>query len=227
MGLQAQYENIEIWPLLPTEFEWPDFICNRDGLAYPKPSCVVNVGDTVPLFWSQRGHEPASEVYFDSHHPGPCLVYVAEKSEPSKWFKLWEEGWDGYSWCTEKIHLNGLRFFRIPESLPSGEYVFRVEIINLWQSWDFVNDVGDDVKAQFWMSCVDVNVQNPDASVRLPDNSKAVYFGASNSEFKKGSPSFMWDVRTPGKNHQDYPIPGGPVLFAGSSVTTNYLAQTS
>ena len=75
------------------------------------------------------------------------------------WIKLWDEGYDEEAglWCTEKlIETDGLLSFRIPTTLPPGNWLFRPELLALQ------NVVEND--PQFYVGCAQVFVEGPAAA---------------------------------------------------------------
>ncbi|KZV85669.1 glycoside hydrolase [Exidia glandulosa HHB12029] len=95
-------------------------------------------------------------------HPGPALVYMAKAPSQAAgwdgsgavWFKIFEMppnlSASGMTWPSSNLtQIN----FTIPKSLPSGQYLIRVEHIAL-------HSAGSSGGAQFYLSCGQVNVAN-------------------------------------------------------------------
>ncbi|KAF2751738.1 lytic polysaccharide monooxygenase [Sporormia fimetaria CBS 119925] len=114
---------------------------------------TVNAGDTVG-FTAQTSIS----------HPGPLQFYMAKvpsgqtaatwDGSGNVWFKIWEEKAQitssSISWASNG---KGQATVQIPRSLPSGEYLIRVEHIAL-------HSAGSAGGAQLYISCGQLNVQN-------------------------------------------------------------------
>lgn len=131
----------------------------------------VNAGDTV-------GFTAQSSI----SHPGPLQFYLAKVPEGKTaatwdgagqvWFKIFEQGAtissSGMTWASQgKAQVT----VPIPKSLPSGEYLFRVEHIGLHGA----SGAGG---AQFYISCAQLKVSgggngNPQPLVSFPGAYKA------------------------------------------------------
>lgn len=112
---------------------------------------TVNAGDTL-------GFTAASSI----SHPGPLQFYMAKVPEGKTaatfdgsgnvWFKVYSQGatFSGgqMTWASNgKQQVN----FALPKSLPSGEYLLRVEHIGL-------HSAGSAGGAQFYISCAQIKV---------------------------------------------------------------------
>ncbi|KAF2823313.1 hypothetical protein CC86DRAFT_65893 [Ophiobolus disseminans] len=132
---------------------------------------TVNAGDTL-------GFTAASSI----SHPGPLQFYLAKVPEGKTaatfdgagnvWFKVYSQGatFSGgqMTWAS-----NGKQAvsFALPKTLPSGEYLLRVEHIGL-------HSAGSAGGAQFYISCAQIKVNgggngNPGPLVSFPGAYKA------------------------------------------------------
>ncbi|KAF2110125.1 glycoside hydrolase [Lophiotrema nucula] len=115
-------------------------------------------------------------------HPGPLLFYMAKvpdgktadtwDGDGSVWFKIYEQGATitsaGMTWASQGAKQVTVP---IPKSLPSGEYLFRVEHIAL-------HSAGSSGGAQFYISCAQLKVTgggsgSPSPLVSFPGAYKA------------------------------------------------------
>jgi plastocyanin len=114
---------------------------------------TVNAGDTV-------GFTAASSI----SHPGPLQFYMAKvpsgqtaatfDGSGNVWFKVYSQGatFSGgqMTWASNgKSQVT----FTLPKSLPTGEYLVRVEHIGL-------HSAGSAGGAQFYISCAQIKVEN-------------------------------------------------------------------
>ncbi|KAL4260084.1 Lytic polysaccharide monooxygenase AA9 [Pleurotus pulmonarius] len=176
-----------------------DFRCNAGGLASAAATQTVTAaaGSTVGFALDQA-----------IFHPGPINVYMAKApgnaasfdGSGNVWFKVYEirpvtNGGTSITWPADNIS----RFtFQLPSSLPSGQYLVRVEHIALHAASTFGG-------AQFYISCGQINVTgggsgNPGPLVAIP----GVYTGRE--------PGIMLNIY--------YPIPAtytqpGPAVWRG------------
>ncbi|KAF2270945.1 hypothetical protein CC78DRAFT_549957 [Lojkania enalia] len=127
--------------------------CYELNPGTPSETYEVNAGDTVG-FTAQASIS----------HPGPLQFYMAKvpagktaatwDGSGNVWFKVFEQGANispsGMSWPSSgKTQVT----VPIPKSLPSGEYLFRVEHIALHSA----SSAGG---AQFYISCAQLKVNN-------------------------------------------------------------------
>ncbi|KAF2867997.1 fungal cellulose binding domain-containing protein [Massariosphaeria phaeospora] len=146
---------------------------------------TVNAGDSV-------GFTAQSSI----SHPGPLQFYLAKVPSDKTaatwdgsgqvWFKIYEQGATissgGMSWASQgkaKVDVP------IPKSLPSGEYLFRVEHIALHSA----SAAGG---AQFYISCAQLKVENGGSGSPSP----LVSFPGA---YKTGDPGIQINIY--------YPIP--------------------
>ncbi|KAI0089324.1 glycoside hydrolase [Irpex rosettiformis] len=144
-------------------------------------------------------------------HPGYFSAYMTPASPAanspqagtgSTWFKIWE-------WAPRYTPTTGLIFdseniqgvnFTIPKSLPSGQYLLRVEQIALHVAGTYQG-------AQFYIGCAQVNVVNggsgkPGPTVAIP----GVYTGYE--------PGILINIYNLPSNFTGYPSPG-PAVWQG------------
>ncbi|KAK8196140.1 family 61 glycoside hydrolase, partial [Phyllosticta paracitricarpa] len=134
-----------------------DLRCNAGGLLTGSTTKThsVKAGDTVG-FALDTG----------IGHPGPVQVYMSKADTTAKeydgageWFKIYELGTsditdEGLQWATDQI----TNFtFAIPQKVPSGEYLLRVESIAL-------HGASTSGGAQFYISCAQIKVEGSAAA---------------------------------------------------------------
>lgn len=166
--------------------------------------CPAPSGATLTFefrLWPSADH-PGS---IDPGHKGPCAVYVKKVndifSDPADgpgWFKIWEDGYDG-KWCVDRlIENNGLLSVELPQSLPSGYYLVRPEVLALHQAYR-----GD---PQFYTGCAQIFIQGGHvSSLNVPEECKVSIPGYVDGD----TPGVTFDIYkepTPA-----YPIPGPKV----------------
>ncbi|KAI0796317.1 glycoside hydrolase [Irpex lacteus] len=144
-------------------------------------------------------------------HPGYFSAYLSpaspaanspEAGTGSTWFKIWE-------WAPRYTPSTGLIFdseniqgvnFTIPKSLPSGQYLLRLEQIALHVAGTYQG-------AQFYIGCAQINVVNggsgkPGPTVAIP----GVYTGYE--------PGILINIYNLPANFTGYPAPG-PAVWQG------------
>jgi hypothetical protein len=132
----------------------PDLRCNQGATPGSTQTLDVSAGDKIGFkLWFNEFIE----------HPGPGFVYmskapsdVASYDGSGDWFKVFESGLCGSNpsvdtdWCTwQKDRIE----FTIPQNIPPGEYLVRVEHIGIHEG-----HVG---KAQFYMECAQFKIDGP------------------------------------------------------------------
>ncbi|KAL4778692.1 glycoside hydrolase [Aspergillus varians] len=127
-----------------------DIRCNKDG----------DNGNSTETLAVAAGEKVGFTVRTDISHPGPLLAYMAKAPGDAAdfdgsgdvWFKIYEDGPtvhdDGFSWPTDGATTVE---FTVPESLPDGDYLIRVEHIAL-------HSAGSEGGAQFYLSCGQITV---------------------------------------------------------------------
>lgn len=159
----------------------------------------------------------------DPSHKGPCAVYAKQVSDISNtaaagagWFKIFEEGYDDSTskWCTEKlIDDGGIMSVQIPSGLPSGNYLFRPELLALHNA-----NAGD---PQFYTGCAQIQVQGTsegtldvpsDYSVSIPGYVKD---GDASVSFNIYSPVFPYTVPGPAV----YTVPSSSSSVSTTDIT--------
>ena len=148
-------------------------------------------------------------------HHGPVLVYMTKVSDAATadgstgWFKIFEDGWaknpsgkvgDDDFWGTKDINTCcGKMDVKIPEDIPSGDYLLRAEAIALHVG-------GQPGGAQLYMTCYQLTVEgggnaNP-ATVKFP--------GA----YSATDPGILVNIHSAMNN---YVVPGPPVYSGGTT----------
>lgn len=117
----------------------------------------------------------------------------SDSADGPGWFKIWEDGYDG-KWCVDRlIENNGLLSVELPQSLPSGYYLVRPEVLALHQAYR-----GD---PQFYTGCAQIFIQGGAvSSLNVPE------------EYKVSIPGYV-DGDTPGVTFDIYkePMPAYPI----------------
>jgi hypothetical protein len=127
--------------------------CYELAPGTPSQTYTVNAGDSV-------GFTAVSSI----SHPGPLQFYMAKvpsgktaatfDGAGAVWFKVYSQG-ATFSGGQMTFASNGKTSVSIPvpKSLPSGEYLLRVEHIGL-------HSAGSSGGAQFYISCAQIKVEN-------------------------------------------------------------------
>jgi hypothetical protein len=143
-------------------------------------------------------------------HPGPGFVYMSKApgsvnsyDGSGDWFKVYETGLCGgqpnndASWCTwQKDRIT----FTIPQNIPPGEYLVRVEHIAIHEMHV--------QKGQHYMECAQLKIEgpgggNPGPLVKIP------------GMYKTNDPGLTYNKWT--SNPAPYTMPGPAVWSGGSS----------
>jgi hypothetical protein len=138
-----------------------DLRCNEGAMPGSTKTMAVKAGDKLGF-----------KLWFNEliEHPGPGFVYMSkapgavnEYDGSGDWFKVFETGLCGSNpgvdadWCTwQKDRIE----FTLPDRLPPGEYLVRVEHIGIHEG-----HVG---KAQFYMECAQIAVEGPGGATPGP-----------------------------------------------------------
>lgn len=185
-------------------------------------TCPATAGSKLTFEWRMWA-DLEQEGALDPSHKGPCAVYAKQVSNMSStpaagtgWFKLWEEGYNNMTgkWCTESlIDAEGLMSIQIPEGLPSGNFLFRPELLALHNA-----DKGD---PQFYTGCAQIQVQGSSAAaLEVP----AEYSVSIPGYVKAGDRSVNFDIYSP---VFPYPMPGPSVYTVPSSSSYSSLSSFS
>lgn len=208
-----------------------DIICQIPGT---KSSAVVDVpaGAKVGTYW---GHVIGGEQYpgdvdhpIAASHKGPIAIYLAKVNNaattPStglKWFKVAHEGFNTATkkWAVDTmIDAKGWWYFTLPSCLAPGNYLLRAELIALHSAYD-------NLGAQFYISCVQINVSG-----------SGTYNGGSTVSFPGAYPqddagikiSVYGNSGQPDNNGRVYPIPGpAPMSCSGQGSGSNPVPTTT
>jgi hypothetical protein len=170
--------------------------CHKDATAGAKVA-TVKAGGTIDIQWNT----------WPESHVGPVLDYLAKvddataaKSSGLNFFKIDEAGYDNGQWAASKLIANNLTWsVTIPESIASGQYVLRHEIIAL-------HSAGQANGAQNYPKCININVEG--SGTETPAGETADKF------YTPTDPGIEINVYS--GDLSGYQIPG-PALFSGSS----------
>ncbi|THV03901.1 glycoside hydrolase family 61 protein I [Dendrothele bispora CBS 962.96] len=145
-----------------------DVICNGGINPYhqPLPTTVIPVaaGSQVTAEWHHtlNGADPSDPADpIDASHKGPLIVYLAKVDSALqttvtglKWFKIYEDGLNpaDQSWGVDRLIANkGKMTFTIPNCIPAGQYLMRVELIALHGASSYPG-------AQLYMECAQLQI---------------------------------------------------------------------
>ncbi|CAL1712305.1 unnamed protein product [Somion occarium] len=177
-----------------------DFRCNVGGLqsASATQTAIVQAGSTVGLALDQPIYHPGVINVYMAKAPGSASAF---DGSGTVWFKVKEitaqtDGGQSINWPS--LNLDRVTF-TIPQSIPNGDYLIRVEDIALHVAQSYGG-------AQFYISCAQVTVQGgsgsgrPGPLVAIP----GVYTG--------NEPGILINI--------NYPIPAtytqpGPAVWSG------------
>ncbi|MCJ1327081.1 hypothetical protein MMC10_003747 [Thelotrema lepadinum] len=167
-----------------TDVDSVDIRCNVNGSTIPSNTTTINAGDTIGF-----------TVNPSISHPGPALVSGAV------WFKIWSEGPSSFDSNGPVWPTTGLTqiTFPTPKSLPTGDYLVRMEHIAV----HVASTVGG---AQFYISCAQVHVQNGGSGKPTPTVS---FPGA----YSPTDPGILYNLYSPWPQ-TTYVMPG-PSVWAG------------
>ncbi|THZ06822.1 glycoside hydrolase [Aureobasidium pullulans] len=138
------------------DYTSPDMICHA-GAGNAKLSAPVNGGDSISFNWDT----------WPTSHKGPVITYLAKcdgdcadaDKASLKWFKIDATGIvsgdsNTGTWASDKLISDGFKWdVKIPDTIASGNYVARHEIIALHSA----NNVGG---AQNYPQCINIEVKS-------------------------------------------------------------------
>ncbi|KAH7073669.1 glycosyl hydrolase family 61-domain-containing protein, partial [Paraphoma chrysanthemicola] len=170
--------------------------CHKDATAGAKVA-TVKAGETIDIQWNT----------WPESHVGPVIDYLAKvddataaKSSELNFFKIDEAGYDNGKWAAAKLIANNLTWsVTIPESIASGQYVLRHEIIAL-------HSAGQADGAQNYPKCININVEG--SGTETPAGVTADKF------YTPTDPGIQVNIYS--GDLSGYKIPG-PALFSGAS----------
>lgn len=188
-------------PAFPDIVDSDNLRCNVGARPGNTATYDVNAGDKIGFKVFNR------EII---EHPGPGFVYMSKAPEGTnvaqydgsgEWFKAWETGLCGTranvdgSWCSyNKDKLE----FTIPEKIPPGEYLVRVEHIGLHEA--FKN------RAQFYIECFQLRIAGAGGGTPAP-------LVSIPGIYKKSDPGIVYDKWN--SNPGPYVMPG-PAVWDGN-----------
>nr|AAT64005.1 endoglucanase II [Volvariella volvacea] len=196
-----------------------DIICNGGINPYHQPisTTIINVPAgaqvTAEFHHTLQGANPSdSSDPIDSSHKGPILAYLAKVDNaltPNvtglKWFKIYHDGLSNGVWAVDKLITNkGKVTFTIPNCIPPGHYLLRVELIALHAAGSYPG-------AQFYMECAQINITG--GGNTTPANT--VSFPGAYSGSDPGVKVNIYSGLT------SYVIPGPPVWTCSGNNTPN------
>ncbi|KAF9562610.1 endoglucanase II [Agrocybe pediades] len=192
-----------------------DVICNGGINPYRQPvsTTVIKVpgGSQVTAQWhhtlTSNTGDPSDPI--DASHKGPVLAYLAKVPSALqkdvtglKWFKIYQDGLDSSGqWGVDRLIQNqGKVSFTIPDCIPAGEYLLRVELIALHAAQTYPG-------AQLYMECAQLQITgggntSPANTVSFP----GAYSGSD--------PGISYNLYN---GQKSYTIPGPSVFTCGGS----------
>ncbi|KAH0337862.1 putative endoglucanase, partial [Aureobasidium melanogenum] len=187
-----------------SDYTSPDMICHA-GAENAKLSAPVNGGDTITFNWDT----------WPTSHKGPLITYLANcngdcataDKTALKWFKIDAVGIisgtsNSGTWASDKLISDGYKWdVKIPDSIASGNYAVRHEIIALHSA----NNVGG---AQNYPQCINLEVKSSGS-----DNPEGVVGTELYTAQDKG---IYVNIYYPGFTADEYDMPG-PALYTGGS----------
>ncbi|KAI1816663.1 glycosyl hydrolase family 61-domain-containing protein [Poronia punctata] len=155
-----------------TNLDSPELACGIAGQTPAPDTCDIKAGAKLSFeFRLWASGTPAGTI--DPSHLGPMAIYAKRVQDSTEdptgpgWFKLWDYGYDGTMWATQKLIANdGIVSVVIPESLESGIYFVRPEIIALHNL-----AAGP---AQFYTSCAQISVQGGSKDFKIEKETERV-----------------------------------------------------
>ncbi|KAF9046518.1 endoglucanase II [Panaeolus papilionaceus] len=189
-----------------------DIICNGGINPYRQTvsTTVIKVpaGAQVTAQWHHTltSNNGDNSDPIDPSHNGPILAYLAKVPSATqssvtglKWFKIYHDGLNSSGWAVQRLIKNqGKVSFTIPNCLPAGQYLLRVELIALHAASSYPG-------AQFYMECAQVEITGGGSTT--PANT--VSFPGAYSGSDPGVRFNLYSGQT------SYPIPG-PSVFSCS-----------
>ncbi|KAH4102674.1 hypothetical protein HBH98_006220 [Parastagonospora nodorum] len=170
--------------------------CHKDATAGAMVA-KVKAGGTIDIQWTAW---PAS-------HVGPVLDYLAKVDDATKatskdlsFFKIDQAGYENGQWAASKLIANNQTWtVTIPESIASGQYVLRHEIIAL-------HSAGQENGAQSYPKCINIEVEGSGTATPAGVTADKLYTpddaGIKVSIYSGDMSSYK---------------PPGPALFSGAS----------
>ncbi|KAI5197639.1 glycoside hydrolase [Aureobasidium subglaciale] len=188
------------------DYTSPDMICHA-GSAPGALSAPVNGGDTISFNWDT----------WPTSHRGPVITYLAKcdgdcadaDKTTLKWFKIDAVGLisgnskpDEGVWASDKLITDGNKWdVKIPDTIASGNYVARHEIIAL-------HSANNQNGAQNYPQCINLKITSSGT-----DNPEGVVGTSLYTAQDKG---IFVNIYYPGFGPDEYDMPG-PALYAGGS----------
>ncbi|KAF9264524.1 glycoside hydrolase family 61 protein [Marasmius fiardii PR-910] len=187
-----------------------DMICNTNNSAVPQ-SVAVKSGNKFTFEWY---HENRHDDIITDTHKGAIQVYIApalsDLEGQSVWTKLDTQTYDTNlkEWATILLKkTKGQHSVTVPD-IPTGDYLLRAEVIALHQA-KYIYPENHDKGAEFYMSCVQVHVENDSPSQKLLGGT------AFPGTYQYDSPGVVWDLYGTRDKPEAYIAPG-PKVWEGS-----------
>ncbi|KXN88112.1 putative endo-beta-1,4-glucanase D [Leucoagaricus sp. SymC.cos] len=169
VSVDGQYQGQGVGVRVPssnapvTDISSSSIICNT-GVSQPSDVIQVSAGKQVTAHFHHlptgyAGPDPSDPL--DPTNKGPIIAYLAAITSATqssvsglKWFKIWQDGYDGIRWGSDHLFTNGGNAtFTIPSCIAAGDYLLRVEAIDLLTATSYPG-------AQFFMSCAQLSVSS-------------------------------------------------------------------
>ena len=196
-------ENLDSGFVEPNSFNTADIICHIKGSPDGSDDTMAKVpaGGVIDFHWNT----------WPESHIGPVLTYVAPytgdiasvNKEELKWTKIQANGYEDGEWAAIKlISQNNTWPVTVPSDLKACKYVFRHEIIAL-------HGGGNANGAQSYPQCLNIEVTG--SGTNLPEGV------VGTSLYTADGAGILFD---PYKSPIEYPLPGPPMMGAGSGSGT-------
>ncbi|KAJ2008076.1 hypothetical protein H4R26_000420 [Coemansia thaxteri] len=142
-----------------------------DMSTLPRSVLQVTSEDSLKLTWFAEDRTPISTFEVkDQEIWGPCLVYFApaKSTSKNKWFKIYEEAGTESQWCSQRVVSNkGSLVVPMNLDIPSGQYIFRAEVIGLNMA-KVSNEDDASMGAQFFSNCGMLNYTSSGTQETMP-----------------------------------------------------------
>ncbi|KAF2758166.1 glycoside hydrolase [Pseudovirgaria hyperparasitica] len=191
--------------------------CNQNRQNTPVDATVIAVaaGQEISVWWQHVFGGPQYSGDADNpiakSHKGPLIYYLAKVDNAAyasptglQWFKVAQDGLDTNdgTWGVDRmIQNNGWHSFTLPSCVAPGQYLLRTELIAL-------HSAGTSGQAQFYLSCVQINVTGSGSKT-----GSTMSFPGAYQASDPGILISIYDAQgNPTNGKKPYAVPGGNVM---------------
>jgi cellulase len=181
----------------------PDMTCGWLPATAANRKCPIAAGSTIGIQWHHNSNAATDDI-LDPTHKGSiqCFLAKSETGSGNVWFKIFEDGYTGGQWGTDRMIASGGRTHAtIPSDIAPGNYLFRCEVLALHNAYA-VNGV------QPYVGCVELAISGSGSA-----NPTGVAFPGY---YTPTGPGMVFDIYNP---FSSYPIPGPALYVSGTSPT--------